>query len=363
MYARVMEDAGGDGGSGGGSSNPLAGFGKPEGSQPIDSNDGGDNDQNPIDDKGGKGDSGGGSATDGGEGGAGGAQSFVVPEGLNPVWASIAAMDGEGFELPPDIKPENELSYMERYFQNNLLEKLPPLVRDIATNSLKNPAFDVESFVGGATAQYNLDSMSDKDAIIESLILKGKLDVNNPEHKADIDEIKEYVEGMKKPELMDKGSSAKAHLSDVNKQKADEYTQRNAAQFKAQIDQLNAKNKEFTQKAYEAMKGKTELFGMPVNDKELESVRDMMEKLYTIDDNGESHINKWFMSMTPDQIFEFLYMNIKGNKGFSDYVKGIKDSAGKAIFEKLDLMPTSFSSRETSGSQATMAGFGKPERR
>lgn len=292
-----------------------------------------------------------------------GGAEFTVPQGLNPFWADVAKTYGEGFELPAEVKPENEMAYLASFFNSDFVESLHPAVKDLVIASRSNENFDINEYLSNTTTVYDVDKLEGREAIYQSMILKGKYDAANPEHEAKIAETREWVDNLKDIEVLDREDAAKTHLQSINADKVKDYQEQRSAQMAAQIEQTNVQLAEHTTQAYDTMKSKTELFGIPITSEEHEMVKSIMDGMYKLDSNNSNLINQWWASLTPTQIYEFMFINLKGNKGFSDHVKQIKDSAGKAMFEKLNLTPTIFSSSSTTPNQTGKGAFGRPEQK
>lgn len=363
MYGRVMEEAGE--GGGGGSIDPFL---IPDGLEDYEPN-GGEGGEGGNGDEGGQGGKDGGAS--GGEGGAAAAaaaaaadageqSTFTVPEGLNPIWGSIAANEGEGFTLPEDIKPENELAYLSNYFNTGFVEGLNPRVRDLVYAVVKNPNLDIDNFVQSTVEPFRIEGMNDRDVIYNSLISKAKLDASNPEHADRVKETREYVDGLKDVEVLDRIDNAKKYLEGINNDARQKYENdvetRRVAYIKAQNDNFQ----QLRDQAYEAMKVKKDIYGVQFTESEHQQIKATMDRLYRLDENGSNLMTEYWNSMSPTQIYEFLAVNLKGNQGFVNYFKELKDSAGKAIFEKLDLKPSINSAGGSEGGSVNFDDFLRP---
>ena len=361
MYGRVMNEAGE---GGGGTIDPFL---IPDGMEVEEPTGGEGNNGEGEKGEGGEGSQGtqGGGATGGEAGAAAGTNgeqsTFTVPEGLNPIWGSIAANEGEGFTLPDDIKPENELSYLSNYFNTGFVEGLNPRVRDLVYASVKNPNLDIDNFVQSTVEPFRIEGMNDRDVIYNSLISKAKLDASNPEHADRVKETREYVDGLKDVEVLDRIDNAKKYLEEINNDARQKYENdintRRVAYIKAQNDNFQ----QLRNQAYDAMKVKKEIYGVPFTESEHQQIKDTMDKLYRLDENGSNLMTQYWNSMSPTQIYEFLALNLKGNQGFVNYFKELKDSAGKAIFEKLDLKPSINSAGGSEGGTVNFNDFLSPE--
>lgn len=360
--AYVMEEAGE---GGGGSIDPFL---IPDGLEDYEPT-GGESGEGGNGDEGGKGGQDGGAT--GGEGGAaagaaaaaedaGEQSTFTVPEGLSPIWGSIAANEGEGFTLPEDIKPENELAYLSNYFNTGFVEGLNPRVRDLVYAAVKNPSLDIDNFVQSTVEPFHIEGMNDRDVIYNSLISKAKLDVSNPEHADRVKETREYVDGLKDVEVLDRIDNAKKYLEGINNDARQKYE--NDVETR-RVAYINAQNDNFQQlrdQAYEAMKVKKDIYGVPFTESEHQQIKATMDRLYRLDENGSNLMTEYWNSMSPTQIYEFLAVNLKGNQGFVNYFKELKDSAGKAIFEKLDLKPSINSAGGSEGGSVDFDNFLRP---